>query len=793
MATAVVAMLLILLPAAVRSAPVDTRAYRDQIVETRAELVNLERALREALASSSIECIIGASPGAEGSARCGGIDEKVSEGQILFQLGDYERASILLYDVVFNVSNQSSSTYDDAVFYLAESLYAAENYAGARTYYRKTVEHKSELYAQDAILRLIEIAGKFNDYTDLDAYFDDFLRLSGGSVRPEIAYVRGKHLLLAGRVQEAIDVLQQIPRSNKEGLNAAYLHGVALLTQGGPEATTQAVEIFRSVSDATPRSESERQVVELAHMAQGRLFYELGDLERSADAYQNIPRDSIHFTEMLFEVTWTFIKRGQLLAEEPEDAKRELHKAIQALDILLIAAPTSRMAPDINILRGNLYLRLAEHDNATEAFKGVIQQYRPTLDKLDKLMAERGDPRRLLDDILAADASDLTVDSLLPPLAARWAQGQEEIDDALRVYKELRSSKQEVASARKVVSRITRVLDAENRVELFPAVAEVHARGLTLRDRMLHMRAEIADRQLALVPTAAAAELRSAAARRRGLEDKFNSIPRTTQGLETRAHRIENRITALEKRLFMLSIALDSELAMLAAMNKYAIDLEAVGKLEGGPPEYWASGLTQERAVVDGLREHERLLREELKREREDLTLTGGPGSQERQIRGRLHAALQREADLLAAARGSTAGPARQQLRSLDTVNADVVDLLGRADAFQANLDSEVTRRADRLRGEVAKEAANLDTYERAVLQYEAEASDVAANAAVLALRGVRDSFYDFVLRADVGIVDSAWQRKKDKSDEISRLMRRQRAELQALDHEFGEVLRPED
>ncbi|MBN2361418.1 MAG: hypothetical protein JXR83_18345 [Deltaproteobacteria bacterium] len=767
---------------------------RSRASAVRSQITGLERQLQAVLDTASVRCLEAKfSPDAKPSSGCGGLEERVSEGQILLELKDYERASILLFDAVETPGFDRSSVYDDAVNALAEALYGSGNLVGARTYFRLLVERGSRIYGQRAIVRLIEITGRLNDYGNVDVYYDAYLKMSGASVRPEIAYVRGKQLVRAGRYDDAIAVLATVPRSNAAGLKAAYLQAVALIGKGGKEATGRAIELFRSVGDSFARNPEEKEVQELAWLALGRLYYDLGDLTRSADSYQNIPRESSHFPDMLFEVTWTFIKRGQTLQDKPEQARAEFQKAVQALDILLIAAPGSRLGPDINILRGNLYLRLGEHDKASAAFEGVIGEYRPTMEQLEKLMTERGDAKRLLHDIMAVDERMLTVDSLLPPLAAKWAQGQEAIDDALHVYKDLRVGKNEVEAARGVIARLNRVLDSPDRVELFPVVTEVHTATLLTRDRALQLVAEVTDLQGELLRPYAGAGYAEAVARRKALENKFGSIPKTAQGLSERANRIGGRIDDLDRQLFRLSIALDSQLAVLAAIDKYAVDLKAGGKLDPADEEYWISNLNQVRAAVEQMKQEHDQLAVWIRREREGLTLAGGSGSQESEIRAQLQEALGQEAALVNQARARAPADVVRALTEIDAVSVEVDSLVGRANRLAQVLEQAVDRRADVIRRAIAVEQGRLDGYERQVLAYENEAGDAAASAAARALKGVRDEFYDFVLRADVGLVDMAWQKKKEKSDEISRLVKKERAELKAMDQEFGEVLQAEE
>jgi hypothetical protein len=59
--------------------------------------------------------------------------------------------------------------------------------------------------------------------------------------------------------------------------------------------------------------------------------------------------------------------------------------------------------------------------------------------------------------------------------------------------------------------------------------------------------------------------------------------------------------------------------------------------------------------------------------------------------------------------------------------------------------------------------------------------------------RRVQKSFYDLVLKADVGVVDVSFQRKQDKTSEIQKKSAAKDRELKQLDEEFKEVLKDVD
>lgn len=757
-----------------------------RLAQTKNEMSGLERQLVAVLETSKVDCI----EGKRDASSCGRVEERLSEGQILLSMNEYDRASIVLFDAVETPGFDRSMLYDEAVYSLAEALYLSDNVIGARGYYRLLVQRGARMYVQNAIKRLIEIAGRVRDYQNLEEYYAAYLRMAGSAAQPEVSYVRAKYLIKIGRNADAQKALAVIPQQDRLWLRGRYLNAVARLGMGDKNATRESLDLFALLVQATPRDDSEREVLELAYMAMGRLYYELGELNLSVDAYQNISRHSSHFADMLFEVAWTFIKRGQV-SEDPLQAKEEFKKALQAID--LIMAPDTELAAEIGILRGNLYLRLGDYESAEKVFAGISQSYRPTVDKLEALMVQRGDAGQLLQDILAADEQDLNVDSLLPPLAAKWAHGKEEIDEALRVYKDLRASTGEVESARTVAGKIKHVLDAPNMAELLPAVSEVQARGLNVRDQLLDMRTRVSDLQGEMLKADAVQGYKEAVAQRRTLETKFASIPKTREGMSERFNRIADRIESLEAEVFKISLAVDEQKAQVASINKWLVDQKEAGQLEPRDEKIWRDNLEQANSAVEYLAQQQGELQAEIQGERERLSFSGGADSQESQIRAELQRALQREAQILAQAKSGADVQTLQDIASIDAMGNEIEGLLERAQRFQDQLDTEVKRYGEALQRAVAVETGRIDSYEREILRYQNQAGDVAANAAVLALRGVRDDFKGFVLRADVGLVDLAWRNKRDKSDEISDLVKKQRAELRALDMEFGEVLSSEE
>ena len=70
------------------------------------------------------------------------------------------------------------------------------------------------------------------------------------------------------------------------------------------------------------------------------------------------------------------------------------------------------------------------------------------------------------------------------------------------------------------------------------------------------------------------------------------------------------------------------------------------------------------------------------------------------------------------------------------------------------------------------------------------DAKDIIGRIAFRSFSAVRAQFYKLVLKADVGIVDVAWSRKRERVEQIQQLSQQKAAELEALDRDYKLVLR---
>ncbi|HEY2733306.1 MAG TPA: tetratricopeptide repeat protein, partial [Polyangiales bacterium] len=287
------------------------------------------------------------------------VEERLTDGELFFRLHDYVRASIILTDIVENYPKHAS--YPDALSLLGDSLFEAGDYLGARERYRTILDHADEptfrSRVQPALGRLIEIAIKIRNFDGIDRYFERLARLPAGEVEAATAYFKAKYLYSVAvpsetantpadpttplpsidpqQLEAARAAFDAVAHGSPYSLQARYFTGVIYTLRGQYDP---AIDSFKRVIAAKPMDDAQRDVIELALLSLGRLYYETDRVPQAVEAYQSIPRTSKRFETALYEIAWTYIRAG--------DSTR----AERSLEVLSVAAPESQNIPDAKIL-----------------------------------------------------------------------------------------------------------------------------------------------------------------------------------------------------------------------------------------------------------------------------------------------------------------------------------------------------------------------------------------------------------------------------------------------------------
>ena len=130
--------------------------------------------------------------------------------------------------------------------------------------------------------------------------------------------------------------------------------------------------------------------------------------------------------------------------------------------------------------------------------------------------------------------------------------------------------------------------------------------------------------------------------------------------------------------------------------------------------------------------------------------------------------------------------------RSID-LRGQIATLEQRTAADQAALSERVRKKGEEVRGKVLAEAKLLDVYGKDVGAVSGDAQQLVGRMAYDSFRRVRRQFYDLVLKADVGVVDTAFTKKQSQTTAIQKVASQKEEALRELDSDFQPVLKDVD
>jgi TolA-binding protein len=707
---------------------------------------------------------------------------RFSDAEIQYLLEDYRSASVLFYDLISDERFRQGPRFTDALFFLGDSLYQQHNYIGARLYLRELLGHDTQHYRL-ALARYLDIASRLNELAGIDEYILRARELSGGELTSDLAYLYGKWLFRRAdlptqdRVSRMRAVLLPLAK-NPQGalrLQAAYFLATGEVHLGNFEA---AIEQFKAITVADARNDAERKVKELAQLALGRLLLEAGRFPEAVERYEKVARDSEQYIDGLYESAWAHVRNEDFV------------KAKNATEYLTLSAPESTLAPEATILQGHLQLKLKNYDQARETYDQVISTYAPVRDEIDSHLTASKDPVAYFNKQLAANR-DLT--ALLPDIALKWATTAKDVADAVRMQSDLKEGAQGLEEANELAVRILKALD-ERALETFPELQDGYMRAdavdsaLTQSEhRLLETEARVLEPHLTEGERAELGRLRTHKA---ALEERFKNLPQTPEAVEARRRKLEARVEQADKEAFQLGFDLQNLAATLRATERLAHESRAERKPTPEAEQAFAEQVRREQEEIAALEQELSAVRTQLADERGRVatSLSG-----EDLIRAALGEQLVREHALLAQAEGRVDAPSRQALERAHQVRQQIQKGQGRVRGAKQIIREQVARRGDAIRAKVLAEQRLLGAFQGESHAVSAEANDLVARIAHQSFLRVRRQFYELVLKADVGIVDVAFTRKQDKTQEIQQLSTRKDRELRALDAEFREVLEDTD
>jgi tetratricopeptide (TPR) repeat protein len=727
------------------------------------------------------------------------VEERLAEGELYYRLHDYERASILLYDIVEH--HQNHVAYPDALMLLGDTLAAAGDSSGARMRYQEVLDHAHEPrfrgYLQRAMVALLEIVTQTRDFTDVDRYVS---KLDQFSSTPEFAaavsYFRGKLLYLkavpvspAGHAAaddqrpldqwvadpQLLDLAKRsfdlVPVTSPLHSGASYFAGTICVLRG---QLSQAIGYFNKAALAPVSTDDQRAIQELANLALGRVYYELDDSFRAIPFYQSIPSTSPRFDAAQYELAWVYLRVG------------DSDRAQRALEALAVASPNSRYIPDAGILRGNLLIREGKHVQAHKVFTEVKQRFEPVVHELDTVLQtpQPGHESSIayFQSLVAEHWGTLKLANTLPPNARRWVRPEGKFEPAVAVAVDVGETNIKREETQHLARRLDSTLEAGSAVTAFRDSREHRQQTIAIRNRFTELRRSMIRAEAKSIRTFQSPELQKVRQERLMLESALDKLPTNPAEFLERDATIDRQRVAYEREMSRLTTELAGLDARIAALQSYLADDKRPVRLTDEERTKVLAEVATQRELTAEFRATLSQLKDDVERN----VLQSGVGDERYREDAELRLAYRRAVDqehaLLARAgapQASTFGRHFERIQNGER-------LLDQADVAT---DDALTARVQTIREAIQKETQSLAKQEQDTLAVRKDTEEIVGVLMYDSLRRARARFHDITLKADVGVVDIAWADREEHRMRVDTLSRERARSLQVLEDEFRDIV----
>jgi hypothetical protein len=715
------------------------------------------------------------------------VDARYLDARVSMDMKRWDEASNLLFSLVENPAFRADPRWPECQLLLGTALYNQRNFDGAKGYFEALLN--SPQYLGDAMIHLVDIAEEMNRTEDLAAYAAKAraLAATGGD---KLRYAQGRAEFLIGNLQGSRTVLEGVGPDSEFYFRARYIQAVILTAQGRND---EAIAAFKDISERG-HSVKDEAIIELADLSVARLSYEVGDLSQAVDYYQRIPRQSLAFRKALYETTHLHLKAASF-GDTPEKQRASYAKALEALEILSASSDLgSQMSIETTVLRGRINFLMGVSNYARESYQAVVDRFAPLAAELWEFTRDPARVEQWFDSLVESAENPLLKRQMLSDEAADWVRDDKQLGRAVNLLSDISQQKADMFESEDSLFKLKAALNQQEPRNLFLALSNAWVSSIEYENSLMVLYQANLDQHRKAYDLAEASpeaqELRKLDQLRQGLERKLEASPRTVAQFRHRNKVVLDNLRAIERDLDDQSLRLQQFKSQIDAMHRVLREVKYKGSHNLKINDEEGIRAELELTTKDLAALYDDLIRSKMEVQKE--MIVGGAVGQdqggEANARADMWGTLQQQSALLLKALQAKGQQNEPKAVEYVRTQQHIITLLIELSEVRKTIDERAEAKAKYYRQVVVEEEKNLVENRRASVGIQERALALAKSLATPMFLAANERLGRVVLEADLGLVDIAWQRKQDRTEERETLAEEQGGTLMVLRQELKSV-----
>lgn len=676
------------------------------------------------------------------------LDERLAEGLTMQAAGDYQRASYIYMDILAQEDWRGKAGYQTAQLELARSLYENGYYLLSQQYLIDLLRTGRGNERTEGVMLLLQVAQKTGNWSEVNMALAD---VSDFSQHPSYLYIMGRASFLQGDYELARKCLAALRSSDEWQVKAQYLLGVLNTIAGD---YTSALSHFKSVETTTVEFRSKAQVIELAILAQARLYYEQGQWKEATQEYQRISDKSAYFPTVLYEMAWTLLRAEDYVMAQ------------QSFELLLLSYPEDSHALETRRLLADIKRQLGQYDEAVATYQTLVNEFDPIMAKMDEEAKNLDSHRERVKSYIESEQYNNV--NIVPAQARGVVAVGSDVNQVESMLSALHATDSNTNDSEILIAEISAALQDDDTLRNLPEFQRYSNSARDIRISVLLTGYKFTEAYSGDLPNLSE-EIKT-----------LEHLPRSSVEREIIASLQNAARESRQSNQHHIRLKIDNITHKIQVLRSWI----SSGKV--------ANMTESEKAEITSRIE---ALEAKLKTMNDDLAKLNGEIAQ---IRGNSSISREQHSAYLTSAQAlEEALQARwssDMQKGVNNTYSNLIEtsrrILTQLDAFDQTFEAALQKRATELREKLQREITFVEAEKSRFVSMKSEVGETAGDISVRYWEDVYAQVREIVLNADLGMVDIAWLLKDARSKALAATLDERKKEREVLEQDFKQFLK---